>query len=199
LEGADEWIEKLREEVAKQEKINNATCAALTEARTRAALPFAKAVMNELAQLNMAKAEFSLEIVPQKRSRTGDDRVEFYLAPNVGERRMPVREAASGGELSRLMLALQTLLAGKTEIPTLVFDEIDANIGGATATVIGHKMCSIASKHQILCVTHFPQVAKEAQHHLRIAKQEIEGRTVTQVTCLDAGTRTAELARMQGS
>lgn len=198
LEGADDQIEVLRAALQKKELMNQIAAVALTQARQKAALPFAAAVMQELASLNMAKAEFHIEITPQKRTRTGDDRIEFYLAPNVGERRMPVREAASGGELSRLMLALQTLLAGKTQIPTLVFDEIDANIGGATATIIGAKMSHISKNHQILCVTHFPQVAKEAHHHLQISKREIDGRTVTQVIVLNPTLRAQELARMQG-
>jgi DNA repair protein RecN (Recombination protein N) len=143
--------------------------------------------------------EFFAEITPQKRSRYGDDKIEFFIVPNVGEHRVSLRECASGGELSRTMLAIQALLAGKEKIPTLVFDEIDANIGGETAAVVGEKLCEIGTKHQVLCITHFPQVAKLAEHHIRISKQEIEGRTVTIVDSLDASSRHQELARMLGS
>jgi DNA repair protein RecN (Recombination protein N) len=96
------------------------------------------------------------------------------------------------------MLALQTLLSGKERIPTLVFDEIDANIGGETAVVVGDKLKQIGRKHQVLCITHFPQVAKQADHHLQISKQEKAGRTVTMVLALDAKTKERELIRMLG-
>jgi len=96
------------------------------------------------------------------------------------------------------MLALQTLLAGKEQTPTLIFDEIDANIGGETAFIVGQKLNEIGKKHQVLCITHFPQVAKQAGHHLQISKQEIDGRTITQVRALDKETKVEELERMLG-
>jgi DNA repair protein RecN (Recombination protein N) len=146
----------------------------------------------------MPKVEFFTEIIPQKRNRHGDDKIEFYLTPNVGEHRVPLRDCASGGELSRIMLAIQAMLAGKEKIPTLVFDEIDANIGGETASVVGEKLKEIAVSHQVLCITHFPQVAKLAEHHLRIVKREINGRTLTLVDALDHDSHQQELVRMLG-
>ena len=156
------------------------------------------AVKDQLRLLNMAKVEFHVEVSAQKRNRFGDDRLEFFLSPNVGERRIPISECASGGELSRIMLTLQALLAGKEKIPTLIFDEIDANIGGETAAIVGKKLREIAENHQVLCITHFSQVARQAQHHLQISKTEREGRTFTEIAVLDKDARQHELMRMLG-
>jgi len=146
----------------------------------------------------MPKADFFIEISLQNRSCTGDDRIEFLFSPNVGEKRISIKNGASGGELSRLMLALHVLLAGKKVIPTLVFDEIDANIGGETAVIVGEKLREIGDKHQVICITHFPQVAKFATHHFQIFKKEKEGRTITSVLFLDEISRKKELSRMSG-
>jgi DNA repair protein RecN (Recombination protein N) len=170
----------------------------LTAHRQEAALKLEKAITKELRSLNMAKAVFHCEISKQERTKTGCDRIEFYFSPNVGEKQISVRDCASGGELSRIMLALQTLLSGKERIPSLVFDEIDANIGGETAVVVGEKLKQIGQKHQVLCITHFPQVAKQADHHLQISKQEKAGRTVTTVQVLNQETKERELTRMLG-
>ena len=199
LENTEGLIESLQEKIQKLEKKNRELSDELTSLRKAAASSLEKAVKKELKDLNMAKANFLVEISPQKTQSKGSDRIEFFLAPNVGERPVSVRESASGGELSRLLLALQTLLSGRAHIPTIVFDEIDANIGGETATVIGKKLQEIGKRHQVLCITHFPQVAKQAEHHLQISKHEREGRTFSEVTPLDEKTREKELLRMLGS
>lgn len=199
LQNADEMIETLRSQLSLVEEENNKTCQQLHELRKASALKFEKAIVKQLRALNMPKVEFHVVMTPQKRNHFGDDHVEFYLTPNVGEHRIPIKECASGGKLSRLMLALQTLLAGKEQIPTMIFDEIDANIGGETAVVVGEKLSEIGLKHQVLCITHFHQVAKHAAHHLQISKKEIEGRTVTLVKTLDEEGREREFARMLGS
>lgn len=198
LETADQRIEELQAKIAELEKNNTIKCSAITAARKKAASTLEKAIGEQLRTLNMPNVEFHIDVSSQKRSRHGDDRIEFFLIPNKGEGRIAVRDCASGGELSRLMLSLCTLLAGKEQVPTLVFDEIDANIGGATASVVGEKLREIGRQHQVLCVTHFPQVAKYACYHLQISKQEREGRTLTLVKALDTPARDAELARMQG-
>jgi DNA repair protein RecN (Recombination protein N) len=199
LENADHQIEALRAELAKAESENDQKAAALTKKRHEASSKLADAVQKELSSLNMPKALFYADLVPQPRTGAGDEKIEFFLAPNVGEHRIPVKDCASGGELSRLMLALQTLLAGKASIPTLVFDEIDANVGGATAVVVGEKLKRISRQHQVLCITHFPQVAQYSDHHLQISKTETEdARTVTLVTALDKKSRAKELNRMSG-
>lgn len=198
LENADADIEQLQEKVKQLSEKTEILSKALSTKRKAAATKLEKAVLKHLRSLNMPKVEFFVEITAQKRNRHGDDKMEFYLTPNVGEHRVPLRECASGGELSRIMLAIQALLAGKEKIPTLIFDEIDANIGGETAVAVGEKLKEIAAQHQILCITHFPQVAKLAEHHLRIVKKEIKGRTVTFVDLLDHSAHLEELMRMLG-
>lgn len=198
FEQGDSHIETLRQRLEKLVAQNNIDAQQLTKKRQVAARALEQAVIDELRHLNMAKAQFHCQLSPQPRNRHGDDRLEFFLTPNIGEHPIAIKECASGGELSRVMLALQTLLAGKEKIPTLIFDEIDANIGGATASVIGEKLKAIGQQHQVLCITHFPQVAKQADHHLQISKEELGGRTVTTVRRLDAPSRKQELARMSG-
>lgn len=198
LENADANIELLQSNLKILEEKSNELSQLLTFKRKKAAKVLETAIVEHLRALNMPKVEFMVEISPQKRGRIGDDKIEFFLIPNVGEHRVSLRECASGGELSRIMLALQALLAGKEQTPTLVFDEVDSNIGGETATVVGEKLREIGHMHQVLCITHFPQVAKLAKHHLQIFKQEIEGRTITQIISLDEKTRKKELSRMLG-
>jgi DNA repair protein RecN (Recombination protein N) len=146
----------------------------------------------------MGKACFFVSLTPQARNGKGDESVEFLFTPNVGEKKIAIRDCASGGELSRIMLALQTILSGKEQTPTIIFDEIDANIGGETAAVVGEKLRELGQGHQVLCITHFPQVAACASHHFQISKQEVSGRTFTEIAPLDAPRKKKELARMEG-
>lgn len=198
LESAEYNIDELRERLQQLEKKNNAAALVLTEKRYEAARKLEVALTQELQSLNMPKASLTVQISTQQRTKSGDDAVEFYMQPNVGEKMVSVRDCASGGELSRLLLAVQTLLTGKAGKSTLVFDEVDANIGGETAAVVGKKLKTIGKGHQVLCITHFPQVAKQADHHIQIAKIERDGRTITQVTPLASEERDHELARMAG-
>lgn len=198
LENASVQIQALQEELAILVQKNNVLSQELSEKRKAVSKSLEKALQKELRSLNMPKVEFFARITPQQRSRSGDDHIEFFLSPNVGEKEIAIRDCASGGELSRLMLALQTLLAGSDKIPTLIFDEIDANIGGETATIIGEKLKAIGKKHQVLCITHFPQVAQQATLHWQIAKKEKSGRTYTFIERLDDKGRTEELSRMSG-
>lgn len=198
LENADHEIENLQEQLQEAEAKTQQLAQELSHKRQEHARQFEKALTVHLRSLNMSKAEFTVEITQQKRTREGDDRVEFFLCPNVGEHRIPLKEGASGGEISRVLLALQTLLAGKEQTATLIFDEVDANIGGETATIVGDKLREISQQHQVICITHFPQVANQADHHLQISKEEREGRTITVVQELDAVSRQLELARMAG-
>lgn len=198
LQNADADIEMLQEKLKSDSERTNALAAKLSQKRATVAAQLQTAAMKQLRSLNMPKAEFFIEITPQKRTRHGDDKIEFYLTPNVGEHRISLKDCASGGELSRTLLTIQTLLAGKDKIPTLIFDEVDANIGGETASIVGEKLKDIAKKHQVLCITHFHQVARQAEYHLRIYKQEISGRTVTLVDTLDKDGQHLELERMLG-
>ncbi len=198
LEGQETEIEMLAEALLVIERRCNELAARLTEKRSMAAGHLSQEIVRQLRVLNMPKVELEIQLAPQKRTMQGDERVEFYLRPNVGEHLMPIRECASGGELSRLMLSVQAVMAGKEEIPILVFDEVDANIGGETAAVVGDKLAEISQAHQVLCVTHFPQVAAKAAHHLQISKQESGGRTYSLIRQLQAHERQTELERMLG-
>lgn len=131
-------------------------------------------------------------------SLSGLDTVEFQFAPNAGEPARPLRAIASSGELARVMLALKTVLAAEDQIPVLVFDEVDANVGGETANAVGEKMQQIAQKRQVLCITHLPQVAAPASAHYVAIKQTKAGRTVSEIALLDPKERVTELARMLG-
>ncbi|HWV99035.1 MAG TPA: DNA repair protein RecN [Candidatus Acidoferrum sp.] len=131
-------------------------------------------------------------------SSTGFDTVEFQFAPNPGEPPRPLRAIASSGELARVMLALKTVLAAEDQIPVLVFDEVDANVGGETAHAVGEKMRQIAQKRQVLCITHLPQVAAPADAHFVAAKEVKDGRTISEITRLEGPERVKELARMLG-
>ena len=129
---------------------------------------------------------------------TGLDEIEFQFAPNPGEPAKPLRAIASSGEMARVMLALKTVLAAEDEIPVLVFDEVDANVGGETANAVGEKMRQIAAKRQVFCITHLPQVASAADAHYVVSKQVKNGRTISEITLLDQPSRVTELARMLG-
>jgi DNA repair protein RecN (Recombination protein N) len=130
--------------------------------------------------------------------QTGLDVIEFQFAPNPGEPARALRAIASSGEMARVMLALKTVLAAEDEIPVLVFDEVDANVGGETANAVGEKMKQIAAKRQVLCITHLPQVAAPSDAHFVVTKQVKDGRTISEITLLDKKSRVAELTRMLG-
>lgn len=198
-------IAKAEEELASLAAHNQSLADNLTIARQKTAGIFARALAAELHELNMDKAEVRVDIARCPLTAQGQDCVEIFLIPNVGEREIALKSSASGGEQARVMLALQVLLAGKLSSSCLVFDEIDSGIGGATATLIGMKLRRLAHlqlsptlRHQILCITHFPQVARYADHHLFICKKEQGGRTLTTITSLSDSERACELKRMQG-
>ncbi|MEW6434475.1 MAG: DNA repair protein RecN [Myxococcota bacterium] len=174
-----------------------AAAAELTRARRRAAQKLEAAARDALARLALAKARFEVRFEEAPLSGTGADAVEFLFSANVGEPPRPLAKVASGGEASRLMLALKSALAGSDACRCSVFDEADAGIGGAVADVVGRLIKELASHRQVLCITHLPQVAAHADAHLRIEKAESRGRTRSVVTVLPAGEpRTLELARM---
>jgi DNA repair protein RecN (Recombination protein N) len=131
-------------------------------------------------------------------SDSGIDRAVFVIAPNVGEDLKPLASIASGGELSRVVLALKSILAATESVATIVFDEVDAGIGGAVAEVVGQKLAELAGRHQVVCITHLPQIAKFGDHHFRISKGVADGRTRTTIARLASEDRTREIARMLG-
>ncbi len=171
---------------------------ALTEARTSAAERLSVEVSRALADLGFRQARFEVALQPGDLSSAGAEAVQFLLAPNPGEPSMPLARIASGGELSRVSLAVKEVLAAADATPTLVFDEIDAGIGARSADPVGRSLRRLASAHQVLCVTHLAQIAAHADAHWRIEKRERDGRTVTEVRRLAGDERLAELALMLG-
>lgn len=198
LENGEVEIDHLQKELQKVEETTVKLAKELSSERRHFAKSLGEALSQQLQSLNMSRAVFEIDITEQNRTREGDDSVEFFLYPNVGESKIRLIEGASGGEISRILLALQTVLKGKERFLTLIFDEVDANIGGETATIVGHKLNEIGQQHQVICITHFPQIALQADHHLGIAKEERSGRTVTLVNELNAAEKAVELARMGG-
>jgi DNA repair protein RecN (Recombination protein N) len=207
----EERIAELEEQEALLVADVGAQAASLSEARRNAAGRLACAVERELADLKMEQAQFvvdmqwredddGLEVEGKRYSfdSSGIDRVEFLIAPNVGEPPKPLSKTASGGETSRLMLALKTVLTTADQVPTLIFDEIDQGIGGRAGGIVGRKLWGLTPTHQVLCVTHLPQLASYGDAHFRVDKVEREGRTVTRVQLLDKGRREEELAAMIG-
>ncbi|MFC0409205.1 DNA repair protein RecN [Roseomonas elaeocarpi] len=172
---------------------------ALTEARTAAARKLETAVARELAPLKLDRARLHIEIAPREEASwaaDGVDRVTFLVSTNPGQTPGQLAKIASGGELSRLMLALKVVLARGSPVPTLVFDEVDSGIGGATAAAVGERLQRVADRLQVLVVTHSPQVAARGASHLRVAKGVRGDRAETRVEPLDTGDRREEIARM---
>lgn len=171
----------------------------LSDQRTNSAADLSTRVQLELADLAMPKARFSVRLVPlAEPSIDGMESAEFYLAANPGEDPQPLAKIASGGELSRIMLALKRSAPAGDGVKTLIFDEVDAGIGGEAATAVGEKISRLGRSFQVLCVTHLPQVAAFSDHHYNVSKEEQGDRTATRLTCLDKDSRISEIARMLG-
>lgn len=171
---------------------------ALGQLRKEAAARLAKAVTRELRELGFAHGAFSVAIAEGEPQASGLDTVSFGFAPNVGEALKPLRDIASSGEISRVMLATKAVLAGHDRIPLLVFDEVDANVGGAMGLAIGRKLAALGRSHQVICITHLPQVAVHGATHFAVAKSVRGERTFTEVARLEAAGRVEEVARMLG-
>jgi len=184
------------------EKLDNEILGAgkkLSAARKKVIPPLAKAVSRQLSDLGFKQSQFDVALAAAAQpSASGLDEIEFQFAPNPGEPAKPLRAVASSGEMARVMLALKTVLAAEDEIPVLVFDEVDANVGGETANAVGEKMKQIAARRQVFCITHLPQVAAPADAHYVVTKQVRNGRTISEITLLDRQARVTELARMLG-
>ena len=210
LSSASERVAELEVEKARRVNEAGAVARALSRKRRDAAELLAAAIGRELSQLGMGRARVVVEVSPAsavsdallvdgaKLTRVGIDRVEFLIAPNRGEDPRPLRKIASGGELSRALLALKRVLSDQGPVGTFVFDEVDAGVGGAIAEVIGRSIADIARHRQVICITHLPQIAALADAHFVVGKQEARGRTSASVRRLEAGERVEELARMIG-
>jgi len=199
LETGAAKVDELEQAAASARAGYAAACTRLTAARRASAASLDRAVAKELPPLRLERARFITDIAPLPEADWGPlgaDAVHFLIATNPGQEPGPLARIASGGELSRLMLALKVVLAGGSPAPTLVFDEVDSGIGGATAAAVGERLARVAERVQVLLVTHSPQVAARGAAHFRVAKLVSKGRAATLVDTLDGSARREEIARM---
>lgn len=196
LDGADGELEQLlsqKHELAEEVK---SRAAAITELRVKAAEKLSAEICEQLKFLDMPNVRIVISVERDKVTINGMDKVEMLISANAGEAPKPINKIASGGELSRIMLAIKSVLADNDDIPTLIFDEVDAGISGRAAQKVGIKLAETAQKRQVLCITHLAQIASQAQHHLLIEKHTEGERTFTHIQPLDFEGRKAELARI---
>jgi DNA repair protein RecN (Recombination protein N) len=173
----------------------------LTSGRQEAAAALDRKVTEFMQSLGMPGGVFRTRVEPQEPpaySPHGNDDIEFLVSANPGQPPRPLAKVASGGELSRISLALQVAAVEAAHLPCLVFDEVDAGVGGAVAEMVGRQLRALASRGQVLCVTHLPQVASQSDHQLRVSKSVVDGATRTRIEVLDEAARVEELARMLG-
>ena len=205
LQDSEEKLGELRHELEEIQKSFSDKAIALSKKRNTAARKVESAVVIQLSELSMPDTQFSISITQQngndtlegfQANQTGIDVVEFLISPNIGEELKPLAKIVSGGELSRIMLALKGITAKGDKIPILVFDEIDAGIGGKTAETVGKKLKALSKNHQVICITHLPQIASYADRHMKIEKTVANKRTVVTIKLLANNDRTEEIARM---
>ena len=199
IEGREAELERLAGEIKMARSVLTRAAAALRKARTAAAPKLAGSVRQNLADLGFRQSEFEARISPNDEPKlNGTESVELLFSPNPGEPLKPLRLIASSGEISRLMLAIKSSLAMQDAIPLLIFDEIDANVGGEIANAVGAKMRALADRHQVLCITHLPQVAAAATTHFVVTKEVVHGRTFSGLQEVKGKARQKEIARMLG-
>ena len=198
IENLDSDLNELNRQLGKCEASLRKAAVKLSDSRKSAAVKFDNAVEGNLRELGMPKAVFKTQILEQEMSPTGMDRVEFLLAPNPGEGEKSLQKAVSGGELSRVLLAIKTVMAELDKIPLLIFDEVDSGISGEVGNRIGDALKNLGKHHQVLTITHLHQVASRADNQLAVSKKEVDGRTITNVQELDHDGRINELVRMLG-
>jgi DNA repair protein RecN (Recombination protein N) len=192
----DARLAELREQEARLRGEATEAAQALSAVRRKAAAVLDRKIAETLRDLDMKGARFETRFTDIPLCAHGVDGVEFLLSANAGEKPKPLRAVASGGEMSRIMLALKSVFAGMDRIPTLVFDEIDAGVGGVVARRVAEKMAALAESHQVLCISHLPQIAAAADAHYVVEKQVRKGVTATAVARVDGEARERELARL---
>ncbi|MEO5717925.1 MAG: DNA repair protein RecN [Chthoniobacterales bacterium] len=199
IEGRDVELARLTKEIGEAKTTAERAAAALRKARQTAAPKLAKDIRRQLVDLGFRQSEFEVELSAAEAPRlSGTELVELLFSPNPGEPLKPLRTVASSGEISRVMLAIKSALALQDAIPLLVFDEIDANVGGEIANAVGSKMRALADRHQVLCITHLPQVAATATTHYVVSKEVSGGRTFSALEEVKGKARQEEIARMLG-
>jgi DNA repair protein RecN (Recombination protein N) len=200
LEGSQARTVELEALVAEESAALEALADQLSRRRLRGAAKMEKRIKEELTALRMDHTRFEIQVHTDREhinlGPTGRDRVEYLLSANPGEPLQPLSRVASGGELSRIMLAIKSVLAETDGVPVLIFDEVDAGVGGAVAAVMGQRLRTLGRYHQVLCLTHLPQIASQADTHFLVEKSVVKKRTVTRVRRLDPDGRREEIARM---
>ncbi|KPL03453.1 MAG: hypothetical protein AMJ73_07010 [candidate division Zixibacteria bacterium SM1_73] len=210
IENKDQTINGLKDEIKKLSDAFKKDCLLLSQKRKTKASDLTKKIQASLSGLGMDKTKFEVQIRSKEHEnglleidgrkyfadQKGMDRVEFFVSPNPGEESKPLAKIASGGEISRIMLALKSILAKADQVPSMIFDEIDVGIGGEVASAVGKSLKSLASSHQVIVITHLQQIASQADHHFKVFKESLKGRTVTKIKELKEGERVAEIARM---
>ncbi len=204
LKKAHEQTSELRKQLQSDFENHQKMSEQLSELRQQGASKLEKQVEEEIKSLGMKKARFQIQFIshpslsdnPENTGELGSEEIEFMISPNPGEKLRPLRNTASGGELSRIMLSLKTISKDPEQYKTLIFDEIDSGIGGKTAEFVGQKLSSLASRNQVICITHLPQIASFAMHHYRIEKNVRKNRTYTNIKKLNKSERIKEIARL---
>ena len=196
IDHADEQLESLQQECAAAEQTYLDACAALTKSRKQAARALNKAITQNMQTLGMAGGKFEICIGEGERRVHGMDKVEFTVTTNSGQPCKPVARVASGGELARISLAIQMIIAKRSRIPSLVFDEVDSGVGGGIADIVGQHLRELGECNQVLCITHLPQVAAKGHQHLRVEKHRRNKQTRSRVVRLEGRQRVEEIARM---
>ena len=198
LEGRGDRIKSLEHEAEAATAAVRGAGRTLGAARRKAAKRLAQGVTESLRDLGFPHSAFFVDVAESEPRPSGTDTVEFGFAPNAGEPTRPLRAIASSGEISRVMLGIKTVLAAHDRIPVLVFDEVDANVGGETSVAVGAKLAAVAERRQVICITHLPQVAVRGATHLHVRKRVAEGRTHASIAGLEGDERVEEIARMLG-
>ena len=192
-------MESVKNQISELEGTLNNLCTKLSEQRKKAAKELEVLVKQALVDLNFIAVEFEIQITRKESiGENGFDNVEFMISTNPGESVKPLVKVASGGELSRIMLAIKSILATEDDIDTLIFDEIDTGISGAIGKRVGEKMYQVSVKHQVLCITHLPQIAALSDNHYFVSKKVENGKTFTQIRMLNEQDKVCEIAKMIG-
>jgi DNA repair protein RecN (Recombination protein N) len=210
IENRDELIQKTNTEINDLKQVLKKDALLLSSKRKEKGVELAKKIKKELSFLGMEKCDFETKIFYREAEdgllqlegkryyvdEKGLDQVEFYVSPNPGEELKPLTKIASGGEISRIMLALKSVLAKSDQVPSMIFDEVDVGIGGEMAEAVGKRMKALSSNHQIICITHLQQIASQADYHFKVYKEVSKNRTITKIKLLSRDERIKEIARM---
>lgn len=191
-------LDALRAQEEKLKAVYTSAAQKLTKARTKAAKALGEAVTAAMQDLSMSGGKFAIALQPCEAASYGLEQVEFMVAGHAGTTPRPLAKVASGGELARIALAISVITSSATATPTLIFDEVDSGIGGGVAEVVGRLLRRLGQDRQVLCVTHLPQVASQANQHFQVSKQNNKGKTASSIAALDSNARVEEIARMLG-